>query len=154
MLTISTFVASLMLTKHKGHEAALDYLEQDLHSLMAFMLAILTIVLILEGIIVDEGLVVIAHLRCALIILIGVWQIHICFTLYEGHHPRTDNIFPNPDSTQDTTDLVICIGYLVMSLFVVALVYGMVYLYLNFRQGNPLKSGDYTSLPTGQDHKL
>ena len=81
--------------------------------------------------VVDESLVIIALLRCTCFVWLGVWEIHIAFTLYSDNKtPRTDNILLTPDPMQKMLDLLTCIGYMVMSMITVAIQALAVYLFL------------------------
>ena len=124
MLTIALGVEGLIFVKHNGmHMTQTDYLEADLHSLLGYMFIISVIVVILECAIVDESLIIFALLRCTCFVWLGVWLVHMAFTLYKDYGQlgaRIDNILLKPDPKQEMIDLLICIGYLVMSMIIVA----------------------------------
>ena len=120
IIAIIAIVMSVLIN-HKRH-GQIDYLEQDLHGLMSNVAAFAALAIILEGAVMDEGLVVIALLRCSLTLWLGVMIIHTGLALYESAYTaRTDNILLQPDPMQETADLVTCIGYLAMSMMFVAI---------------------------------
>ena len=137
MLTIALGVEGLIFVKHNGmHMTQTDYLEADLHSLLGYMFIISMIVVILECL-VDESLIIFALLRCACFVWLGVWLVHIAFTLYDKYGQfgaRTDNILLKPDPKQEMLDLLICIGYMVMSMIIVATQALAGYLFLKLGQ--------------------
>ena len=130
MLTIAVGATGLLFVNHP-RQGTTEYLEEDLHYLFAYVFAFTVTVLILEWAVVDESLVIIALLRCTCFVWLGVWEIHIAFTLYSDNKtPRTDNILLTPDPMQKMLDLLTCIGYMVMSMVIVASQSLAVYLFL------------------------
>ena len=134
MMAIAVGVFGLLSAKHRFSEPT-DYLEVDLHTLFAYMCLILLIILILEGFLVDESLVIFALLRCTCFIWLGLWAIHIGFSLYgESGYPRTDNLLLKPNQMQEMLDLLTCIGYMVLASVIEAVQALPVYLYLKWVQ--------------------
>ena len=132
MIAIGIGIDGFLFSHHKRHNP-IDYLEDDLHGHLTSICVFIVFVLILEGAVMDESLVIIALLRCATIVWLGAWLNHIGVTLYDWNQPRLDNILLQPDETQDMINLLTCIGYLVMCMLVVAIEVLAVYFFLYHR---------------------
>ena len=131
MLTIAFVIMSLIIGNHNHNHRGqqIDYLELDAHLLISLVLAITAVILFLEGVVVNEGLVIMAFLRCASTVWTGVWILHVGFKLYTiKNEARTDNVLLEHDHVQEMADFLTCIGYLVASLFFVAFEGAVVYM--------------------------
>ena len=143
MITMPIGITGFLNYHHTRHNP-IDYLETDLHEHLTSIYMFVAFVLILEGAVMDEGLVIIALLRCTAVLWLGVWFAHVGVTLYDVNHHREDNILLQPDETQDMINLLTCIGYLVMCMLVVAIevlaVYFALYLLQKKRSDSFIRS--------------
>ena len=156
-LALATGVQALMFANHSaaqhGHPEDIDYLEDDLHALIAKMGAISLFVQILEGAVMDEGLVIMALLRSATVIWLGVWEIHMGYAVY-GDDNQIHPILPKPDPRQEIVDMIISLGYLIMSIFLVSIIALADFLYFKLRQRNgSLDVDGYSPLSVHKDIK-